>query len=91
MAERIKANAISVLSPLLSAVIALVGWSYMAGGKMAALEMRAEQNRSAIVDLRLMLAEHSRDQARVVELLSLIDKRLSELQAEQRVLHGRRD
>lgn len=91
MAERLRGSSIfAFVSPLLSAVLALVGWSYIAGGKMAALEMRAEQNRAAIVDLRIMLSEHTRDQAHVIDLLATIDKRLARMEAQQELLHGRR-
>lgn len=89
MAERVKSSLIAFVSPLLSAVIALIGWSYIAGGKIKALEIGRDQNAAAIMEVRSVLREHMRDQQQVYDLLSAIDKRLAELQAEQRILHGR--
>ena len=80
----------AIINPLLSAIVALMGQSYLSGSKTATLEGYAERNRMAIELIRTTVHEHLIENVRVMELLAQIRMQLAELQAEQRLLHGQK-
>lgn len=85
-----KATLLSCVWSILSAGVALIGWSWMAGGRMSAIETRVDGHDAAIVEIKAAAAKRDEVQQRIAESLASIDKRLAELQAEQRILHGGR-